>query len=106
MFITNSSYNSSLANKVFTPGKTAEPSVFQATDPTDLVEIGKSVDSQDRFLNFDGLITVFGAGAGTIGGGVVGTAAYAFGAPGWAIPLAAVGGGVIGGVLGHISEKR
>lgn len=102
MFITNSS----IASKTFTAIKTPAPSVFQAADPTDLVEIGKSVDSQDRFLNFDGLITVFGAGAGTIGGGVVGTAAYAFGAPGWAIPLAAVGGGIIGGVLGHISEKR
>ena len=81
-------------------------SSFQPADPTDLVEIGNSVNSQDRFIDLGPIVTVFGAGAGTIGGGVLGTVAYAFGASGWAIPAAAVGGGIIGGIIGHISEKN
>lgn len=81
-------------------------SSFQPADPTDLVEIGKSLNSQDRFIDLGPVFTVFGAGAGTIGGGAVGTVAYAFGAPGWLIPAAAVGGGILGGVIGHINDKK
>lgn len=99
--------NNNLAGNVRNNPKTnlTKDTSFQPAEQQDLVEIGRNVDQQDRFIDLGPIVTIFGAGAGTIAGGVGGTIAYAFGAPGWVIPAAAVGAGILGGVIGHANEK-
>lgn len=93
-------YSNPTRNNSIAPSTSLQPA-----EPTDLVEIGKHTDTKDRFFDLGPVVTLFGAGVGTVGGGVAGTIAYACGGSGWLIPAVAIGGGILGGVIGYANEQ-
>lgn len=90
-----------------TPALGAE---FVPANPSDLVSIGNSLESQDRFDGnafgkaVGGMFGAgIGAGAGAVGGAVISAIA---GASGWGVALSTVGGLVGGGMVGAYVGSR
>jgi len=91
------------------PAATAQSS-FQPASQNDIVEIGNSVDSQNRF---DGraiaevLGGAFGAAVGAAGGTLAATlGSAAFGLTGWGLAGAGIAGLVAGGAIGaHLGSN-
>ncbi len=82
-------------------------SSFQPAASQDLVDIGRGVNEQDRFLmGFGPIGKVMFGGLGTAIGAVGGGIAWAAGASGWALPVATVGCGLIGTAIGHFAVDR
>lgn len=80
-----------------------QSAAFEPAAQTDLVEIGRSVQEQDRFIDLGPVGKVIYGGIGTAVGAVGGGIAWAAGATGWALPAAAAGCGLIGAVIGHFA---
>lgn len=84
----------------------AQPSQTESFSPAaqkDLVSIGNSVESQDRFDSsaFKGLAVMIYGGAGGLGGGIAGTVVgAACGLSGWGTAAAGLGGVVAGAFIG------
>lgn len=82
---------------------------FTPAGPADLVSIGNSVASQERFLDSYGkflggmIYGGVGAGAGAVGGAVISAVA---GASGWGVALSTIGGLVGGGLVGAYAGSR
>ncbi len=90
-----------------TNAKSTQENSFQPAAAQDLVEIGQGVQEQDRFLmGFGPVGKVMYGGAGTVLGAVGGGIAWAAGASGWALPIAAVGTGLLGVAIGHFAIDR
>lgn len=88
----------------------ASEAAFNPAPAQDLVSIGSSLDSHDRFDgNAFGKAVggMFGAGIGAVGGAAGGAVVSAFaGASGWGVALSVVGGIVGGGVIGAYVGSR
>lgn len=82
-------------------------SFFEPAASQDLVDIGRGVNEQERFLmGFGPIGKVMFGGLGTAIGAVGGGIAWAAGASGWALPVATAGCGLIGAAIGHFAVDR
>lgn len=93
-------------NVAQTNAKTANETSFQPAAAQDLVEIGQGVQDQDRFINLGPVGKIIYGGIGTAVGTVGGGIACLAGSSGWAVPIAAVGCGLIGAAIGHFAVDR
>ncbi len=93
-------------NVAQTKAKSANETSFQPAAAQDLVEIGKGLQEQDRFIDLGPVGKVMYGGAGTVLGAIGGGIAWAAGASGWALPIATVGTGLLGVAIGHFAVDR
>jgi hypothetical protein len=109
MQIQSSFRNQSMAKLAATTAPSASQA-FQPALPTDVADIGNSVQDQDRFdgkLMGQMLGGMIGAGVGAAGGTLAVTlGSAALGLSGWGLAGAGVGAFIAGGVIGGYVGSR